>query len=332
MEKITSSANSLDVTIQRPKGIKPTWLAWSVDNVNVQAFLFGVIFLTAGGYLAFDMQDNITWMTYSSDDNEEYFDGEFWWTMDVTNENDYGLQESIISANGQMCDDRDCYPIEMSSEFEILDHPVLLEERGGPVDCDTAKEESDISICEIASAGSTADTIISTGLGFLAFTILLSLVGVFGYIPGRVLKLLSSVSSVILFTGPIVWYVLMPDLNADISATEEKYKLSSGFYLTLLSSPLVFVAGRFCGSMEAFAHEEEEDWDEEDDYFMNDDEYASYSDTYDRPTKVDVVIEDSIDVNLQGVLDEEGYEWLEHPDGSDEWYWRDQETLEWVRY
>ena len=316
----------------RPKGIKPTGPASTVETVNVQAFLLGAIFLTAGGYLAFDMQDNITWMTYSSDDSEEYFDGEFWWTMDVTNENGYGLQESIISANGQMCDDRDCYPIEMSSEFEILDHPVLLEERDGPVDCDTAKEDSDISICEIASAGSTADTIISTGLGILAFTILLSLVGVFGYIPGRVLKLLSSVSSVILFTGPIVWYVLMPDLNADISATEEKYKLSTGFYLTLLSSPLVFVAGRFCGDMEAFAYEEEEDWDEEDDYFMNDDEYASYSDTCDRSTKVDIANEGSIDVNLQGALDEEGYEWLEHPQGSDEWYWRDQDTGGWVRY
>ena len=303
-----------------------------METVNIQAFFLGVIFLTAGGYLAFDMQDNITWMTYSSDDNEEYFDGEFWWTMDVTNKNDYGLQESIISANGQRCDDRDCYPIELTSEFEILDHPVLLDERGGPVDCDTAKEDSDITICEIASAGSTADTIISTGLGFLALTILLSFVGVFGYIPGRVLKRLSSMSSVILFTGPIVWYVLMPDLNADISATEEKYRLSTGFYLTLLSSPLVFFAGRFCVNMEAFAYEEEEDWDEEDDYFMNDDENESYSNAYYRSTKVDVVNKGLIDVNLQGILDEEGYEWLEHPEGSDEWYWRDKDTGEWVRY
>ena len=303
-----------------------------METVNVQAFFLGAIFLTAGGYLAFDMQDNITWMTYSSDDNEEYFDGDFWWTMDVTNENGYGLQKSIISANGQMCDERDCYPIEMSSEFEILDHPVLLEERGEPVDCETAKEDSDILICEIASAGLTADTIISTGLGFLAFTILLSLVGVFGYIPGRVLKLLSSVSSVILFTGPIVWYVLMPDLNANISATEEKYTLSSGFYLTLLSSPLVFFAGRFCGDMEAFAYEEEEDWDDEDDFFMNDNEYASHSEIDGRATKAEIVSKVSIDMGLQGVLDEEGYEWLEHPDGSDEWYWRDQESGEWVRY
>ena len=303
-----------------------------METVNVQAFLLGVIFLSVGGYLAFDMQDDITWMTYSSDDSEEYFDGDFWWTMEVTNENDYGLQEGIISANGQMCDDRNCFPIEGSLEFEILDHPVLLEERGGPVDCDAAKEDNDISICEIDSAGSIADTIISTGLGFLGLTILLSLVGVFGYIPGGVLKLLSWVSSLILFTGPIVWYVLMPDLNADISATEEKYKLSTGFYLTLLSSPLVFVAGRFFGDMEAFAYEEEEDWDEEDDYFMSDDEYTSYSDTYDRSTKVDIANEGSIDVNLQGALDEEGYEWLEHPQGSDEWYWRDQDSGEWVRY
>jgi len=303
-----------------------------VETVNVQAFFLGVIFLTAGGYLAFDMQDNITWMTYSSNDSEEYFDGDFWWTMDVTTENDYGLQESILIANGQMCDERNCYPIEMDSEFEILDHPVLLEERGGPADCDTAKEENDILLCEIASAGSTAATIISTGLGFIGFTILLSLVGVFGYIPGRVLKLLSSASSLILFTGPIVWYVLMPDMNADISATEEKYKLSTGFYLTLLSCPIVFFAGRFCGSMEAFAYEEEEDWDEEDDYFMNDDEYSMYSDAPSQSIPKAVRDAGSVDVNLEGVLDEEGYEWIEHPEGSDEWYWRDQDTGDWVRY
>ena len=303
-----------------------------METVNLQAFLLGVIFLSVGGYLAFDMQDDITWMTYSSDDSEEYFDGDFWWTIEVTNENDYGLQEGIISANGQMCDDRDCFPIEGNLEFEILDHPVLLEERGGPVDCDAAKEDNDISICEIDSAGSIADAIISTGLGFLGLTILLSVVGVFGYIPGGVLKLLSWVSSLILFTGPIVWYVLMPDMNADISATEERYKLSKGFYLTLLSSPLVFVGGRLIGEMEAFAYEEEEDWDEEDESFFDDEEYSAFAD-YDETPRADLSQSSGgVDVALQGVLDEEGYEWLEYPEESGEWYWRDQDTGEWVRY
>ena len=55
-----------------------------METINVKAFLLSVIFLAAGGYLAFDMQDDITWMTYSSDDNEEYFDGDFWWTMAVS--------------------------------------------------------------------------------------------------------------------------------------------------------------------------------------------------------------------------------------------------------
>ena len=39
-----------------------------------------------------------------------------------------------------------------------------------------------------------------------------------------------------------------------------------------------------------------------------------------------------VDTNLQGVFDEEGYEWLEHPEESGDWFWRDQETGEWVRY
>ena len=102
--------------------------------------------------------------------------------------------------------------------------------------------------------------------------------------------------------------------------------------MTLLSSPLVFVAGRFSGTMEAFVYQEEEDWDEEDDYFMNDDEYASYSDSYDRPIGSAIISEGSISIDLQGVLDEEGYEWVEHPEGSEEWYWRNQDTGEWVRH
>ena len=194
------------------------------------------------------------------------------------------------------------------------------------------RDSNDISICEIDSAGSIADTIISTGLGFLGLTILLSLVGVFGYIPGGVLKLLSWVSSLILFTGPIVWYVLMPDMNADISATEERYKLSKGFYLTLLSSPLIFVGGRLTGEMEAFAYEEEEDWDEEDESFFDDEEYSTFAD-YDETPRADLSQSNGgVDVALQGALDEEGYEWLEYPEESGEWYWRDQDTGEWVRY
>jgi hypothetical protein len=304
-----------------------------VDNVNVQAFLFGVIFLSVGGYLAFDMQEDTSWSTYSTESSGENFDGDFWYTYDVAVEMGIGLHDTTYSEQGEECSDSGwCNTIDIDVRFETMDNPFALEASGGAIDCDKTKEEAEIELCEIASAGSKAHTILSAGLGFIGLTILLSIVGVFGYIPGWVLKLLGSLSSIVMLTGPIAWYVLMPDLNADFSTMEDQWGLSKGFYLTLLSSPLLFVGGRFSGEMEAYAYEEEEDWDEEDEYFMDDDEYYSYSDTSYQLSQETVQEVGSVDVNLQGVLDEEGYEWLEYPEASDEWYWRDQDTGEWVRY
>ena len=34
----------------------------------------------------------------------------------------------------------------------------------------------------------------------------------------------------------------------------------------------------------------------------------------------------------KGVKDDEGYEWIEHPTGSDEWYWREQTFSQWQKY
>ncbi|PXY78752.1 MAG: hypothetical protein CXX81_06235 [Methanobacteriota archaeon] len=36
--------------------------------------------------------------------------------------------------------------------------------------------------------------------------------------------------------------------------------------------------------------------------------------------------------NWKGVWAKDGYEWLEHPQGSAVWYWRDQQTGQWVRH
>ena len=34
----------------------------------------------------------------------------------------------------------------------------------------------------------------------------------------------------------------------------------------------------------------------------------------------------------KGVQDDDGYEWIEHPTGSDEWYWREQTFSQWQKY
>ena len=58
--------------------------------------------------------------------------------------------------------------------------------------------------------------------------------------------------------------------------TQAKWGLSYAFYLTLASSPVIFVGGLFFGSMEAFALHKDEDWDE-DEYGEADDDYTEFS-------------------------------------------------------
>jgi hypothetical protein len=36
-------------------------------------------------------------------------------------------------------------------------------------------------------------------------------------------------------------------------------------------------------------------------------------------------------VNWQGRRGDDGYEWLEHPQGSSIWFWRDPQTGQWTR-
>jgi len=38
------------------------------------------------------------------------------------------------------------------------------------------------------------------------------------------------------------------------------------------------------------------------------------------------------DVNWQGIWGDDGYEWIEHPEQSDSWFWRDPETDDWVKH
>ena len=38
------------------------------------------------------------------------------------------------------------------------------------------------------------------------------------------------------------------------------------------------------------------------------------------------------DIEWQGELGDDGYEWIEHPKQSDSWFWRDPETGDWVKY
>ena len=102
-------------------------------------------------------------------------------------------------------------------------------------------------------------------------TCIVACIGVRGYIPGWVLKLLSSSAAIALFVGPIVWFVMLPDLSSGWENANEKGGLSHAFYLTLFSSPVVLVGGFVMGRMEAFALEAKDDLgDGEHDYCHTD--------------------------------------------------------------
>ena len=83
--------------------------------------------------------------------------------------------------------------------------------------------------------------------------------------------------------------------------------------------------------MEAFSLGKDEDWDE-DDYDDEDEEYSAISSSMSRQNNQKFERPLQVDVNWQGVWGDDGYEWIEHPEGSETWYWRDQETGQWVRH
>jgi len=72
------------------------------------------------------------------------------------------------------------------------------------------------------------------------------------------------------------------------------------------------------------------DDDEDDDYL--DEEYATHAMPAQRTTSMIPQRQSGPDPNWQGVLGDDGYEWIEHPQGSDEWYWRDTDTGQWVKH
>ena len=277
------------------------------------------------------MLDSTSWTTYSSTDIVVFDDVYDPYTLDYTTEMKIGLHEATLVQIGNLCyEDDECIDSEESSTFSILENPYI---ENGPIDCIKTQEVDEIELCETESAGAIGHSIILGGLGLLAFTFVLACIGVMGYLPGWVLKLFSSLAAIAIFVGPIAWFVMLPDLNSEMGPGDDKWGLANAFYLTLASAPVIFVGGFVFGIMETFAFEEDDDWDDdEQDFYEGDDEYSSFTTSMSRPVNTEYEQPGRVDVNSQGVWGDDGYEWIEHPEGSEIWYWRDQETGQWVRH
>jgi len=302
-----------------------------VGNNNIKPFIIGIVICSLGAFFPVDMLDSTSWTTYSSTDIVVFDDVYDPYTLDYTTVMEIGLHEATLVQIGNLCyEDDECIDSEESSTFSILENPYI---ENGPIDCIKTQEVDEIELCETESAGAIGHSIILGGLGLLAFTFVLACIGVMGYLPGWVLKLFSSLAAIAIFVGPIAWFVMLPDLNSEMGPGDDKWGLANAFYLTLASAPVIFVGGFVFGRMETFAFEEDDDWDDdEQDFYEGDDEYSSFTTSMSRPVNTEYEQPGRVDVNSQGVWGDDGYEWVDHPEGSESWYWRDQETGQWVRH
>ena len=302
-----------------------------MENNNIKPFIIGIVICSLGAFFPVDMLDSTSWTTYSSTDIVVFDDVYDPYTLDYTTVMEIGLHEATLVQIGNLCyEDDECIDSEESSTFSILENPYI---ENGPIDCIKTQEVDEIELCETESAGAIGHSIILGGLGLLAFTFVLACIGVMGYLPGWVLKLFSSLAAIAIFVGPIAWFVMLPDLNSEMGPGDDKWGLANAFYLTLASAPVIFVGGFVFGRMETFAFEEDDDWDDdEQDFYEGDDEYSSFTTSMSRPVNTEYEQPGRVDVNSQGVWGDDGYEWIEHPEGSEIWYWRDQDTGQWVRH
>jgi len=301
-----------------------------VNSTNLRQFIIGFLICSMGAYLTFSMLGSTSWTTYSHSEKfvaeDEFGPVEY----DSKTDMEIGLQEASLYSYYEECDeDNRCFDLEIDKKFELLQRPLAA--NTSSIDCKDTENAEEDDMCEVDSAGSTTYSIITGGLGMLGLTLLFACVSLAGYIPGKIVTLVSSISGIIVFAAPIVWFVMMPDLNNGLEPNERKWGLSYAFYLTLLSGAIILVGGIVFMKMEAFARDKYEEWDD-DDYGDADDEYSHISSSMSRKNSPMPLRQDRPDVNWQGAWGDDGYEWIEHPQGSEIWYWRDQNTEQWVRH
>lgn len=304
-----------------------------MGNSNIKPFIIGIVICSLGAFLPIEMLDSTSWTTYSSSTTEESYDDDMEMVIETDTEMEIGLHEIALVLRSEYCfpSEGDCLkPMEGEWEVPILENPFL---ENDAINCKTTKNVDEIEACDVESAGAIGHSIILGGLGLLAFTFVLACISVMGYLPGWVLKLFSSLAAIAIFVGPIAWFWILPDLNSDMEPGDDKWGLANAFYLTLASAPVIFVGGFVFGRMETFAFEEDDDWDDdEQDFDETDDEYSSFTTSMSPPVHTEYEQPGRVDVNSQGVWADDGYEWIEHPEGSEIWYWRDQDTGQWVRH
>jgi hypothetical protein len=252
---------------------------------NVKTFLIGFILVAAGGTLFGFMLADESWMV--ADYHPE--------NLDVTNGQEEVLEDQLMMiykdestirlergiygwedvAEGEYCwvndvvvDEDDCNTINFENSYSYGDKD---EKNSILKECEVFIEDADglglsEDPCDIIAAGDTTHWIFLGGIILVSLAIILAFIAIPGYIPGWIISLLMVLAVLTIAIGAVVWLVMYPEVNDDIENPDEHFSPSYGFYLTLASTPLLFLGGIAWGGMDAYAlgnddyDEDEEEW------------------------------------------------------------------------
>ena len=263
---------------------------------NVKTFLIGFILVAAGGTLFGFMLANESWMVAE----DEFENGEYVvYKPGTTGRMESGIYGWEYVEEGEYCTVEGTFfgaeviecglPMNKEESYSYGDddenNAILMGCKNGVPDA-----EPTMKSCRIIAAGDTAHWIFLGGIILASLAIILAFIAIPGYIPGWIISLLMVLAVLTIATGAVVWLVMYPEVNDDIENPDEHFSPSYGFYLTLASTPLLFLGGIAWGGMEAYAlgnddwEEDEEEW--RDAMESSNDGDANWRQQQNRPTMI----------------------------------------------
>ena len=263
---------------------------------NVKTFLIGFILVAAGGTLFGFMLANESWMVAE----DEFENGEYVvYKPGTTGRMESGIYGWEYVEEGEYCTVEGTFfgaeviecglPMNKEESYSYGDddenNAILMGCKNGVPDA-----EPTMKSCRIIAAGDTAHWIFLGGIILASLAIILAFIAIPGYIPGWIISLLMVLAVLTIATGAVVWLVMYPEINDNIENPDEHFSPSYGFYLTLASTPLLFLGGIAWGGMDAYALGNDDYDDDEEEWLdameSSDEEDSNWRQQQNRPTMV----------------------------------------------
>jgi hypothetical protein len=186
-------------------------------------------------------------------------------------------------------------------------------------------------MCEASYAGKVGAAGLIAGSCCLVPIVLSSLLrrGGSNEILSFIIKILSLLPGPIMLASVVAWQALLPD-NITSSTSSDAGVMLFGNGMTWA------IWAGVCGLMVAVAPllvsllsllKDDDDDDDDDEDHAEEEDFEEPISTFSTIRKTS-----GPSFDTQGERRDDGYEWLEHPQGSNEWYWRDVGAGQWVKY